>query len=291
MTVCEAFKIFKGELELPDRKQQQASTAQQEIRSKIAEHLYVANSFLTGSYARYTKIDPLNDIDVFLVHNSSRVALSSNGGISPSQAIDRLAAAVGAAYPNAAIKKQSRSVNVTLSTYSFGFDLVPAWLRNPDGYWIPDTDLSGSWLPSDPQVHADLVTQANKATGETLVPVIKMIKHWSRNNLDSIRSFHIELICRDLVGAQKLSKGLSYPLAVATVLVYLPNYIGNLMLDPVYLQSRVDKQLPPDKLGEVRSRISYDSGNAIEALRLEAAGDQIAAVEKWKHIFVFGFPK
>jgi tRNA nucleotidyltransferase (CCA-adding enzyme) len=83
MTVSDAFASFKSELELPDRKQQQASTAQQEMRAEIAKHLHLTNSFLTGSYSRHTKIDPLNDIDVFLVRNDSRVALSTSGALSP----------------------------------------------------------------------------------------------------------------------------------------------------------------------------------------------------------------
>ena len=125
MTVTEAFGIFKSELELPDRRQQQASTAQQEIRAALTKFLDISDSFLTGSYARHTKIDPLNDIDVFLVRNASRVSLSTTGGIGPVQAIDQVALGVGAAYPTAILKKQSRSVNVKLPAYPFAFDLVP----------------------------------------------------------------------------------------------------------------------------------------------------------------------
>jgi hypothetical protein len=50
MTVTEAFEVFKSELELPDRKQAEASKAQQDVRSRLATHLYVADSLLTGSY-------------------------------------------------------------------------------------------------------------------------------------------------------------------------------------------------------------------------------------------------
>jgi SMODS domain-containing protein len=290
MTVIEAFKTFKSELELPDRKQQQASIAQQEIRSEIAKHIYVANSFLTGSYARYTKIDPLNDIDAFLVRNGTRVPLSTSGGVGPSQAIDQLATAVSAAYPSATVKKQSRSVNVQLAAYPFGFDLVPAWLRSPNGYWIPDTDVF-DWIPTDPDAHAKLLTDANEVSKLKLKPLIKMLKHWSRNNFDLFRSFHIELICANLVLSGKLAPDISFQLGVATILIHLKTYAGAQMMDPTYGASRVDKELSPDELTKLRSLIDYDARNAIEALRLETAGDQAAAIERWKHIFVAGFPK
>ena len=290
MTVSDAFASFKSELELPDRKQQQASTAQQEMRAEIAKHLHLTNSFLTGSYSRHTKIDPLNDIDVFLVRNDSRVALSTSGGTLPAQAIDQVVGAVRAAYPAATIKKQSRSVNVKLSFYPFGFDLVPAWFRTPDGYWIPDTDVDG-WLPTDPEAHAKLLTDANDASKLKLKPLIKMTKHWSRNNYDLLRSFHLELICVDLARSGSLKPDTSFQFGVATSLVHLRRYVGKKMMDPTYGKSRVDKELSPDEFSKLLSRIDFDSQNAIDALGLEAKEDHNSASEKWKRIFLSGFPK
>jgi Second Messenger Oligonucleotide or Dinucleotide Synthetase domain len=290
MTVTEAFNIFKGELELPDRKQKQASDAQQAIRLEIAKHLYVPNSFLTGSYFRYTKIFPLNDVDVMLVRNENRVSLSTDGrGIQPNQALDEVAEAIGKVYGiRATIKKQSRSVNVRLPGLDFGFDLTPAWLRSPDGYWIPDTD-SSSWIATNPDTHADLMTRANKRCHDILKPVIKMVKHWSRNNNDDlIRSFHIELICARIFSNAEI---VNYPMGIATVLVNLPDYIGKVMMDPVYGQSRVDKVLSLEEHKKVLDCTVFDGGNAIEALKLENAGREKEAVEKWKYIFISGFPR
>jgi hypothetical protein len=290
MTVSDAFKNFKSELELPDRKQQQASTAQQEMRAEIAKHLHLSNSFLTGSYSRHTKIDPLNDIDVFLVRNDSRVGLSTGEGTLPAQAIDQVITAVRAAYPSATIKKQARSVNVKLPLYSFGFDLVPAWFRTPDGYWIPDTD-TGGWLPTDPEAHAKLLTDANDFSKLKLKPLIKMAKHWSSNNYDLLRSFHLELICVDLVRSGNLKPDTSFQFGVATILVHLPRYVGKQMMDPTYGKSRVDKELSSDEFNKLLSRIDSDSRRAIDALGLEAQGDHDSAIEKWNRIFLSGFSK
>jgi hypothetical protein len=292
MTVSEAFNIFKGELELPDRKQKQASDAQQAIRLEIAKHLHVPNSFLTGSYSRYTKIFPLNDEDVMLVRNENRVALSTDGrGVQPNQALDEVAEAVQKVYGiRVTIKKQSRSVNVKLPGLDFGFDLTPAWLRTPDGYWIPDAEGSnGSWIATNPDAHADLMTRANKQCNGMLKPIIKMVKHWSRNNNDDlIRSFHIELICAKIFSTEEI---INYQTGVATAVVHLSDYVGKLMMDPIYGQSRVDKVLSLEEHKKVLDRTVYDGGNAIEALRLENAGRDTEAVEKWKDVFISGFPR
>jgi hypothetical protein len=215
MTVSEAFDTFKSELELPDRKQKEAADAQKELRERISAYLPIENSFLTGSYARHTKINPLNDVDVFLVRNNHRTGLSSDGsGIFPGVALDQVSAAVARAYPHAStVKKQNRSVNVQIASLAFGFDLTPAWLRNPDGYWIPDTD-SGGWIPSDPEVHAVMMTKANEHSGGKLKPLIKMVKHWSRNNYDRFCSFHIEVICADIFSRQDL---VNFPIGMTIV--------------------------------------------------------------------------
>jgi hypothetical protein len=289
MTVTEAFDTFKSELELPDRQQAQASTAQQDIRARISAHLYVADSLLTGSYARHTKIYPLDDIDILLVRNSAKVGLSTDGsGTTPTQALDQIADAVAKAYAQTAtIKNQSRSVNVQITGLDFGFDLIPAWQRNPNGYWIPDTD-SGSWIPTNPDWHAEQMTAANASLQQRLKPVIKMIKHWNRHNYELLRSFHIELICKDIFASWQLP---NYPVGVATVLSKMGPYVGQLMMDPAYNSCRVDKPLSTEDRDKLIQRVNGDGGRAIEALQLEASGQHTAAIEKWKYIFLHGFPK
>ena len=70
LTLDEAFRKFKSRLELNDKEQKNASARQQEVRDYLDTKFSIANSFLTGSYARYTKTKPLKDIDIFFVIGS-----------------------------------------------------------------------------------------------------------------------------------------------------------------------------------------------------------------------------
>jgi hypothetical protein len=287
MTVNEAFEAFKSALELTDRSQSAAAAAQQEIRAAVGKRLYVRTSFLTGSYARHTKIHPLSDIDVFFVRNDSRVALNTTGeGVRPDGALAELANAVRQAYPKAKIAMQAKSVNAEIPGVVFGFDLIPAWYRNPNGYWIPDTEMA-DWFPTDPEAHADLMTAANGASDGMLKPLIKMTKHWSRHNYDRLRSFHLELVCKAILDTHTVS---TWSFGMATILVYLKQFAGVTMMDPIYHISRVDKPLSPAELAELIGRIDYDADNSIEAIRLENSGNHEGAIKKWKHIFTSGFP-
>jgi superfamily II DNA/RNA helicase len=42
---------------------------------------------------------------------------------------------------------------------------------------------------------------------------------------------------------------------------------------------------------ELIQRLNYDARNAIEALKFENNGHDAQAIEKWKHIFLTGFPR
>ncbi|WP_251278396.1 SMODS domain-containing nucleotidyltransferase, partial [Enterobacter hormaechei] len=48
-----------------------ASQRQNEVRDYLQTKFGIARSFLTGSYARYTKTKPLKDIDIFFVLKDS----------------------------------------------------------------------------------------------------------------------------------------------------------------------------------------------------------------------------
>src|ERR1700722_5152478 len=65
LTVEEAFRKFKGRLELNDREQKNASQRQTEVREYMDTKFAIDRSSLTGSYRRHTKTKPLKDIDIF----------------------------------------------------------------------------------------------------------------------------------------------------------------------------------------------------------------------------------
>ena len=65
LTIDEAFRKFKSRLELNDKEKANASGRQTEVREYLDTKFKIERSFLTGSYARWTKTKPLKDVDIF----------------------------------------------------------------------------------------------------------------------------------------------------------------------------------------------------------------------------------
>jgi hypothetical protein len=109
ITLGEAFRKFKSRLELNDREQKNATQRHTEVREHLETKFAIERSFLTGSYAWYTKTKPLKDIDIFFVLKESERHYC---GKAPSVVLTAFFDALVEKYGKDAVRKQSRSVNV-----------------------------------------------------------------------------------------------------------------------------------------------------------------------------------
>jgi predicted nucleotidyltransferase len=186
LTVDEAFRKFKSRLELNDREQKNASSRHHEVRDYLATKFKIKRSFLTGSYARWTKTKPLKDIDIFFVLADDEAHYRSKA---PSSVLDDFCKALAEKYGDKAVRKQTRSVNVDFGVVAdenddtnyrvLSIDVVPAFDHNDD-YEIPDTD-EGRWIKTNPEVHAEKATAAHQAFSNEWKGLVRMVKYWNNN--------------------------------------------------------------------------------------------------------------
>ena len=203
LTVNEAFRKFKSRLELNQREQNNASARHTEVREFLNTKFKVARSFLTGSYARYTKTKPLKDIDIFCVLEEDEKHYRSK---SPSVVIRDFYDALVEKYGRDALRKQSRSVSVDFGVVVDGddntdyrvvsVDVVPAFAIGTD-YEIPDED-TGNWIKTNPTIHASKATAAHQAFANEWKGLVRMVKYWNNNTRHGERpvkpSFLIEVM-------------------------------------------------------------------------------------------------
>ena len=186
LSIDEAFRKFKSRLELNEREQKNASQRQNEVRDYLQTKFGIARSFLTGSYARYTKTKPLKDIDIFFVLKDSE---KHYHGKAASVVLDDFHSALVEKYGSAAVRKQARSINVDFGVHIdaedntdyrvVSVDAVPAF-DTGDQYEIPDT-ASGKWIKTDPEIHKDKATAAHQAYANEWKGLVRMVKYWNNN--------------------------------------------------------------------------------------------------------------
>jgi predicted nucleotidyltransferase len=187
LTVDEAFRKFKSRLELNGREQTNASDRHNEVRDYLEIKFAIERSFLTGSYARYTKTKPLKDIDIFFELKESERHYRSKA---PNAVLTDFYNALVEKYGSKAVRKQSRSVNVDFGVVVdaddntdyrvVSVDVVPAF-ADGDDYEIPDNG-TGKWIKTNPEIHAKKATAAHEAFSNEWKGLVRMVKYWNNNS-------------------------------------------------------------------------------------------------------------
>lgn len=202
ITIEEAFLKFKSRLEITDKEQEDASKRQNEIREIIRKKINLETDFLTGSYKRHTKTKPLKDVDIFCILDSEKEKHFLEKD--PSELLNYFKEMLDPEYGYSNVSLGRRSVRVTFSNGDFtdekvtSFDVVPAFSEK-DYYIIPDPQTSDKWTKTNPQIHTDKATAANKAFNNEWKPMVKMIKKWNDNQGKPIKpSFLIEVMALEI---------------------------------------------------------------------------------------------
>jgi hypothetical protein len=157
------------------------------------------DDFLIGSYARFTALTPLDDVDmVFVIEQGywqDRLERALGQRPPPAKVLETFATAARRRYPATSVRVQRRSVGLLLSKLTI--DIVPAIVdrSRPKWLFIPDREKK-SWISSAPQIHTEVSTAVNKRNGNKLKPLIRLLKSWNHGlpSTAQLKSFAIETI-------------------------------------------------------------------------------------------------
>lgn len=231
------------ETKLQELLDKEINLAQGHISQGSTSHIYIRNllanrrssdpnfpwlidgDFLSGSYARGTKLHPLDDIDVMIVldgtgliplglETTHYVRGNSDGKNSPvhnhlgydnllnsHSILKTFQEALTQSHSDSTVRKNGQAVNVKLKSYNLGIDIVPCFhiksfnSAQQDFYYIPLGNGTPGWLKTNPKIDADISTRLHDKHSKKLKSVIKLLKYWNREkNADRIRSYHLETI-------------------------------------------------------------------------------------------------
>ena len=176
------FDELKTAIEPDTKYKEHAQKADDPVRNHLSTHDsfadYYANSFLYGSYARYTAIGNIKDVDLVIICNYSNYS-------SPLTLLNKLRESLESLYGNASLGDQRRSIRVDeplpdIPDSELTLDVIPAIYQNgSDGpLWVPDREKR-EWTLSHPRGHMAYITNLNARSHQgRFVPLAKMMKWW-----------------------------------------------------------------------------------------------------------------
>lgn len=296
LTVDDAFRKFKSRLELNDREQKNASARQTEVRDYLVTKFGIERSFLTGSYARYTKTKPLKDIDIFFVLKDSEKPYRSKA---PSVIIGDFYDALVEKYGKSAMRKQSRSVNVDFGVVIdaedntdyrvVSVDVVPAFASGDD-YEIPDTD-TGQWIKTNPEIHARKATAAHQAFSNEWKGLVRMVKYWNnhaRHGEKPVKpSFLIEVMALQCLYGDWQGR---FDYEIQGFFSTLADRVLDTWPDPAGLGPAISDGMDAARKQRARELLMAASRDATVAIDHARRGRNGEALKAWRALFGPKFP-
>lgn len=257
ITIDDAIKKFKSRLELTDAESKDAIRKHTRVREVMAAAFAIKRDFLSGSYARWTKTKPLKDVDIFFVLDREKEGKYLK--LKSSELLEAVKKVLVEEYGKDKVSVGRRSVQVTFTTKSdsdesedvevLSIDVVPAFdaEKGKTGYIIPDPATAAGWTGTDPEVHKEKATAANKAFDGEWKPMVKMVKKWNEFHGKPIKpSFLIEVMALDLLHPP-FSSG--YPYELKAFFATVTERIHDVWPDPAGLGPAVSDQMTKEQIG------------------------------------------
>ena len=272
-----------------------------------------------GSFARRTAIQPLDDLDVFVImRGGGMTAHSAPGpvgtyhldpGSTPSP-LSRLTDADGhisstrvlttfkralhqvASYDTADITRDGAAVRLKLVTAPWHFDLVPAVdvIAGPGGvgfFLMPNGQ--GAYRCADPQKEADASTLANQRHHALLLPLLRLIRYWNQHpGCPTLAAYYLETIALKSFAFQ--APLTSLPEGLQTFFQQAPGALWAPCPDPKGLGPPLDEEIDWQTKQEVTSAMQYAAHTVQRALLADQQGHTRAALQEWRHLFGSAFP-
>lgn len=269
-----------------------------------------------GSFARNTKIRPLDDIDMMICYDGScgvydtikknelyqiRFAdhhpffddLRNDDGrtLNSRKVINQLIGALSGVekYSKAELHRRGEATTLQLSSYPWNFDIVPCFYTKTGFYLIPDGQ--GNWKNTDPRIDRNRVATCDQMHSDLVTPLIRLMKYWTKLKWGgAVSSYMFEQMVLDSIDTAPMPLGLSWQTRVERVLQYLTDAIKAPVRDPKGIQGDLNGLDTETKnhLSEV-ANISYIA--AYHAIKKERESNIKDAIRLWRSVFGNSFPE
>jgi hypothetical protein len=266
-----------------------------------------------GSFARKTKIRPLDDIDLMICisgegrtytqsddtyyitgidcDNSNNLLDDNTGYLNSTKVINRFIKKLASLsdYNKAEIHKNKEAATLKLKSYTWNFDIVPCWHMDIDKFLIPDG--TGNWKLTDPRIDNQRTTDINQKHKENLLDIIRIMKYWNNRAITyTMGSYLLECMILEVYESKAEKDNYWVDLEFRDLLNTLSSKILGSVYDPKGIQGDLNTFSYTARLS-ISSALSSAYKKACEASSLEITDkDQKAAIKKWGEVLGYAFP-
>ena len=288
--------------------------------------------YVFGSFSRRTKNVPLDDIDVIICFDSCECAkmfeyswdnikiVIQNGGnkrlidlcdkkstygypyqseceLNSNRFKNKLVSSLSSVqyYKNAELHARGEAVTLSLSSYDWTFDLVPAFYYDKDGetiYLIPNG--KGRWKKTNPRKERQRIADLNILFKNIVGKVVRLVKYWNkRGKMPTMTSYVLETMVLDFFDARPIPKEtdtLFIDLLFKDVLDYIAKNINGYIGDSKGIEGDINT-LSYSERHSIMNRAMNDYKKAVNAVAAEVKeNNQKKSINIWRDIFGEEFP-
>lgn len=285
---------------------------------------YAEKNLSYGSFARSTKIRPLDDIDLMVCLSAcgghyteiTRNTLytikmqdgleiydelkDDDGNLNSRKLINRIIKGLSSLrdYQKAEIKRNQEAATLQLKSYEWNFDIVPCFYANDDFYLIPDG--KGNWKKTDPRIDDQRMNRAKaivsqwNSNAKDLQTFIRLMKYWKRENwADVVGSYMFEQMVLTFVESHGLKS--DWQSNVQDCLLSFSQQILGTVNDPKRMQGDLNT-LDYDSRRRYSQIANSDYNTSRTAIIEEATANMLQrtherAISLWNDVFGEGFKK
>lgn len=324
-TVNSAFKHFHDNIKLNKSDSEIALSSRDNLFYNINKFpsneedfpkLYLSKHNKFGSFARKTKINPLDDIDLLvcisaegsLYHeyspddvriiastkSESLKKLSDEDILNSKKVIEKFKSSLKDIhhYKNAEINRRQEAVTLSLDSYKWTFDIVPCFFTAPTEnnetyYLIPNG--KGNWKFTDPRIDQERITAINQQNNGKILKIIRIFKHLAREyNLFKNASYILEVLILDYYENNPIQDQISAE--IIKVLLHIKYHVQYLIKDPQHIRNNINS-LDNDEIVKIRKRLDECYWLMLDAIDHEVNDDPEEAINIWREIMGDKFPK
>jgi hypothetical protein len=247
----------------------------------------------SGSLARSTQRDPINDVDVIIVYHQEHHPDWGQPGESAKDALNHTAGGVhrllGSEGTVAQEVRLARPGNHAVKCFfddpedpaAFTVDAMPA-LRLTDGTLLVPEKESQKWIQTNPEYLFKLVADRH-ADWDLFRPMVRVLKLWKDEQDTSFKSLTVEVLA-----IHHMPGALSVPQALYRFFNAIEGKIGQPVLDPAGLCGPTQREIDWDKAG---AAVRHAARASWEAVNAQNDGDSDRAACLWHSIFGDAFPE